>query len=114
MSIKGLEIRVGTVVSDKMQKTVVVAITVKKRHPLYGKSRSLTRSYKAHDEAQECRRGDTVRIVQTRPLSKEKRWRVIEIISRKGEVAAVPVVEEVEVVAEAEKVTEAEGEEKGE
>lgn len=86
--------REGTVVSDRMQKTVVVAVPVAHRHPLYGKRIWRTRKYKAHDEASQCRVGDKVLIAPTRPLSKEKRWRVVEVLSRKGEVAAVPVVEE--------------------
>ena len=72
--------RTGVVVSDKMDKTVVVAIKTKVRHPLYGKMVNRTRKFKAHDELNECGIGDTVKIMETRPLSKDKRWRVVEII----------------------------------
>jgi small subunit ribosomal protein S17 len=82
------KVRFGTVVSDKMQKTVVVAVESTKRHRLYNKTLRRTKRYKAHDERNECRLGDRVRIVETRPLSKEKRWRVAEIIV-KGDVADV-------------------------
>ena len=81
------KIREGLVVSDKMDKTVVVAVETKKVHPLYKKAVKVTKKYKAHDENNDCKIGDTVKIIETRPLSREKRWRVIEIIS-KGEVAA--------------------------
>lgn len=73
---------VGTVVSDRMEKTVVVAVERRVAHPLYGRSVRRTKRYKAHDEANACRVGDRVRIVETRPLSKEKRWRVAEILAR--------------------------------
>ena len=69
--------RTGVVVSDKMDKTVVVAISTKVRHPLYG-----TRKFKAHVEENQCGIGDTVRIMETRPISKDKRWRVVEIIEK--------------------------------
>ena len=74
--------RVGVVVSDKMDKTIVVAIKTKVRHPLYGKMVNRTRKFKAHDENNECGIGDTVKIMETRPLSKDKRWRVVEIIEK--------------------------------
>ncbi|MBS7228756.1 MAG: 30S ribosomal protein S17 [Christensenellales bacterium] len=74
--------RTGVVVSDKMDKTVVVAIKTKVRHPLYGKMVNRTRKFKAHDELNECGIGDTVKIMETRPLSKDKRWRVVEIIEK--------------------------------
>ena len=74
--------RTGVVVSDKMDKTVVVAIKTKVRHPLYGKMVNRTRTFKAHDERNECGIGDTVKIMETRPLSKDKRWRVVEIIEK--------------------------------
>ena len=74
--------RVGVVVSDKMEKTVVVAIKERVKHPLYGKIVNRTKTFKAHDEQNECGIGDTVRIVETRPLSKEKRWRVVEIVEK--------------------------------
>ena len=71
--------RVGLVVSDKMQKTVVVAIERRVAHPMYGKMMTRTRNVKAHDEENSAKTGDTVRIIETRPLSKDKRWRVVEI-----------------------------------
>ena len=74
--------RTGVVVSDKMDKTVVVAIKTKVRHPLHGKMVNRTRKFKAHDEENACGIGDTVRIMETRPLSKDKRWRVAEIIEK--------------------------------
>lgn len=74
--------RIGYVVSDKMDKTVVVAVETTKRHPLYKKIFKRIVKYKAHDEANECKLGDKVRIIETRPLSREKRWRVGEIITR--------------------------------
>jgi small subunit ribosomal protein S17 len=80
--------RLGFVVSDKMNKTVVVAVETPKRHPVYKKTIKRVVKYKAHDEENKCKRGDKVRIVETRPLSKDKRWRVVEIVS-KGEVLEV-------------------------
>ena len=74
--------RTGVVVSDKMDKTIVVAIKTKVRHPLYGKMVNRTTKFKAHDEENACGIGDTVRIMETRPLSKDKRWRLIEIIEK--------------------------------
>ncbi len=74
--------RVGRVVSDKMQKTVVVAIERRVPHPVYGKMVTRTTRLKAHDEENNAKAGDTVRIVETRPLSKDKRWRVVEIVER--------------------------------
>src|SRR5579871_5000689 len=74
--------RVGLVVSDKMQKTVVVAIERRVAHPVYGKMITRTKRLKAHDEENSAKTGDTVRIVETRPLSKDKRWRVVEIVDR--------------------------------
>ena len=74
--------RVGVVVSDKMDKTAVVAIKTKVRHPLYGKMVNRTRKFKAHDEETACGIGDTVRIMETRPISKDKRWRLVEIIEK--------------------------------
>ena len=73
---------VGIVVSDKMEKTVVVLVSMKKKHPIYGKYITCTKKYKAHDEKNECKVGDTVRIVETRPLSKDKYFRVQEIVER--------------------------------
>jgi small subunit ribosomal protein S17 len=80
--------RLGFVVSDKMNKTVVVAVETPKRHPVYKKTIKRVVKYKAHDEENKCKRGDRVRIVETRALSKDKRWRVVEIVS-KGEVLEV-------------------------
>jgi len=74
--------RTGIVVSDKMDKTVVVAIRERVQHPLYGKIVNRTVKLKAHDEKNECGIGDTVRIAETRPLSKDKRWRVVEIVEK--------------------------------
>ena len=74
--------RVGVVVSDKMDKTVVIAILDSIRHPLYNKIVKRTVKLKAHDEKNECGVGDRVRIMETRPLSKDKRWRVVEIIEK--------------------------------
>ena len=74
--------RVGLVVSDKMMKTVVVSIERRVQHPVYGKMVRRTKKLKAHDEENAAKTGDTVRIMETRPLSKDKRWRVVEIIER--------------------------------
>ncbi|MCD8332803.1 MAG: 30S ribosomal protein S17 [Clostridiales bacterium] len=73
---------VGKVVSDKMDKTIVVAVEDNVRHPLYGKIVKKTYKLKAHDENNECGIGDTVRVMETRPLSKEKRWRLVEIMEK--------------------------------
>jgi len=72
----------GKVVSDKMEKTVVVAVESLVRHPLYQRTIRRTQKFKAHDEENSCRIGDKVKMMETRPLSKEKRWRVIEILDR--------------------------------
>ena len=85
---KKYKTRTGRVVSDRMNKTVVVVVTTLKRHPLYKKTLRHTARYKAHDENNACKLGDMVRIVEARPLSKEKHWRVAEIIVR-GEVAEI-------------------------
>ena len=74
--------RVGIVVSDKMDKTIVVEIKTRVRHPLYGKIMNRTTKIKAHDENNECGIGDTVRVMETRPLSHDKRWRLVEIIEK--------------------------------
>ena len=74
--------RVGTVVCDKMDKTIVVEIKERVRHPLYGKIMNQTSKLKAHDENNECGIGDTVRIMETRPLSKDKCWRLVEIVEK--------------------------------
>ena len=82
--------RVGRVVSDKMDKTVVVAVETPKRHPIYKKTIKRLAKYKAHDENNQCRLGDTVRIVETRPLSRQKRWRVAEILTKREVVKVQP------------------------
>jgi small subunit ribosomal protein S17 len=82
---------VGSVVSDKMDKTVVVRVERLVRHPRYGKVLRRTKKYKAHDAENECRVGDVVRIVESRPLSREKRWAVEEILKRTGIEAAMEV-----------------------
>jgi small subunit ribosomal protein S17 len=74
--------RVGRVASNKMQKTVVVEIEVLKRHPIYHRNIRRTARLKAHDEQNSCRAGDLVRVESTRPLSKEKHWRVVEVLNR--------------------------------
>ena len=74
--------RTGKVVSDKMEKTIVVAVEDHVRHPLYKKIVKRTYKLKAHDENNECRIGDTVKVMETRPLSKDKRWRLVEIIEK--------------------------------
>ena len=74
--------RTGVVVSDKMDKTIVVEIRTRVRHPLYGKIMNRTNKIKAHDEENQCGIGDTVKIMETRPLSKEKHWRLVEIIEK--------------------------------
>jgi len=77
-----LKERVGTVVSDKMEKTVVVAVENRFPHPIYQKTVSRTTRYKVHDEDNACRVGDRVRIIETRPLSRTKRWRVAEVLDK--------------------------------
>lgn len=72
----------GVVMSDKMDKTVVVAVTTTRRHQLYGKVIRRVKKYKAHDEANECHQGDTVQIIESRPISRDKRWSVVSIIER--------------------------------
>lgn len=79
------KVREGVVVSDKMNKTVVVAVESLVKHPLYGRRMRRTKRYKAHDEENQCRTGDRVRIEETRPLSKDKNWRVIAILSHHQE-----------------------------
>ena len=74
--------RTGVVFSNKMDKTITVAVKWKEKHPIYGKFVNKTKKYHAHDEKNECNIGDTVRIMETRPLSKLKRWRLTEIIER--------------------------------
>ena len=74
--------RVGVVVSDKMDKTITIAVKYRVRHPLYGKIMNRTTKITAHDENNECGIGDTVRVMETRPLSHDKRWRLVEIIEK--------------------------------
>lgn len=74
--------RIGIVSSNKMDKTIVVVETKRQKHPMYGKFVLKTKKYTAHDEDNTCNEGDTVKIMETRPLSKNKRWRVVEIIER--------------------------------
>lgn len=76
------KIRQGKVVSDKMDKTVVVAVENLVRHPLYGRTLRRTNRFKAHDETNDCHVGDTVEIMETRPISREKRWRVNRVVER--------------------------------
>ena len=76
------KVKVGTVISDKMDKTVVLAIEDFVRHSLYGKAVKRTKKIKVHDENNECRVGDKIRIMETRPLSKDKRWRLVEIVEK--------------------------------
>ena len=87
--------RIGVVVSDKMDKTIVVAIRTRVKHPLYGKIMNRTNKIKAHDEENQCGIGDTVKIMETRPLSKDKHWRLVEIIE-KAKYAALTVSKEEE------------------
>jgi small subunit ribosomal protein S17 len=74
--------RVGVVVSEKMDKTVIVSVVIREKHPIYGKFMKKTKKFYAHDESNNGHEGDTVRIMETRPLSKTKRWRLVEIIER--------------------------------
>lgn len=76
------KVRVGFVTSDKMDKTIVVTVEEFIRHPLYGKRVKRTKKFKAHDEENTCGIGDKVRIMETRPLSKDKRWRLVEIVEK--------------------------------
>ena len=87
---KKRKVRIGRVVSDKMDKTVVVTVETLRHHPLYKKTIRRAVKYKAHDEKNECRIGDIVRIMETRPLSREKRWRVAEVITKKEVVEVQP------------------------
>jgi small subunit ribosomal protein S17 len=92
----------GTVVSDKMQKTIVVSVERKKKHRLYHKVVTVTERYKAHDEDNTCKLGDVVRIQECRPLSKDKRWRVVQVLA-KGDVAEIApesIGREIEVTAQ--------------
>ena len=81
--VRGLrKTRVGVVVSDKMDKTVVIEIRERVKQPLYGKIMNRTAKLKVHDENNECGVGDTIRVMETRPLSKDKRWRLVEIVEK--------------------------------
>ena len=82
---------IGQVVSNKMEKTVVVAVRRTRRHPLYGKVIRVSKRYKVHDENNECQPGDEVRIVESRPYSKDKHWRVEEILHRAVQVDTTPL-----------------------
>ena len=76
------KVMIGTVVSNKMDKTVVVAVETSEKHKIYGKVQKRTYKLKAHDENNECQEGDKVKVMETRPLSKDKRWRVVEIVEK--------------------------------
>ena len=76
------KVMIGTVVSNKMDKTVVVAVETSEKHKIYGKVQKRTYKLKAHDEKNECQEGDKVKVIETRPLSKDKRWRVVEIVEK--------------------------------
>ena len=76
------KVMIGTVVSNKMDKTVVVAVETSEKHKIYGKVQKRTYKLKAHDEKNECQEGDKVKVMETRPLSKYKRWRVVEIVEK--------------------------------
>ena len=76
------KVMIGTVVSNKMDKTVVVAVETSEKHKIYGKVQKRTYKLKAHDEKNECQEGDKVKVMETRPLSKDKRWRVVEITEK--------------------------------
>ena len=76
------KVMIGTVISDKMDKTVVVAVQRNVRHKIYGKTVKKTYKLKAHDEENKCQTGDTVKVMETRPLSKDKRWRVVKIVEK--------------------------------
>ena len=95
------KVKVGRVVSDKMDKTIVVSVERLSRHPLYKRVIRLTTRFKAHDEHNEARIGDTVRIVESRPLSATKRWRMTEIVTRAAEGASEALVAEERATSEA-------------
>jgi small subunit ribosomal protein S17 len=106
--------KVGRVVSDKMDKTIVVSVERLSRHPLYKRVIRLTTKFKAHDERNEARIGDTVRIVESRPLSATKRWRMVEIVARADEGAGEPVVAEEQATSDAIHAAAHPGRERGE
>jgi len=101
--------KVGQVLSNRMEKTVIVRVEAYRQHPVYKKKTRNITKYKVHDEKKECHEGDTVRIIETRPLSKEKRWRIDEILIHAAALAAKPQEIEPKIIAEKEKpaVTEA-------
>jgi small subunit ribosomal protein S17 len=76
------KVRIGKVISNQMEKSIVVGVEYKKKHPIYGKFVKKTSTFMAHDENNECGIGDTVKIMETRPLSKRKRWRLVEIVEK--------------------------------
>ncbi|MFA7467512.1 MAG: 30S ribosomal protein S17 [Desulfotomaculaceae bacterium] len=80
------KVRTGTVTSNKMEKTVVVSVDSTGRHPVYGRTIRVSKKYKAHDEENVCNIGDRVKIMETRPLSKDKRWRVVEVVRKTEQV----------------------------
>jgi small subunit ribosomal protein S17 len=83
MEVRNLrKVMIGTVVSNKMDKTVVVAVETSEKHKIYGKIQKRTYKLKAHDENNTCQEGDKVKVMETRPLSKDKRWRVVEIVEK--------------------------------
>ena len=90
MSFERRKVRIGSVVRDKMDKTVVVQVEWRRRHPLYGKAVRRQTLLRAHDRDNQCRIGDTVRVMETRPLSKTKRWRVVEILTRQDIADVLP------------------------
>jgi small subunit ribosomal protein S17 len=92
--LTGRQQKMGRVTSNRMQKTIVVAVESLKRHPIYKRTYKYTTKFKAHDEHNDARIGDIVRIEETRPLSKEKRWRLLEIVKRAEQTVAPDVVEE--------------------
>ena len=93
---KSIKERIGIVLSNKMQKTIVVQISRKARHPLYGKVINKAKKFKVHDEKNEAKIGDRVRIIETRPLSKEKRWRLVEVVARGAVKASVELKDALE------------------
>ncbi len=111
MAEKNRKIRVGRVVSDKMEKTVVVAVQTTKTHPLYKKLMRRTTKFMAHDEASQAHMGDLVRIAESRPISKHKHWRVVEILERRQQVAPVEEVATADVPEIVESKSAAEAEE---
>jgi len=87
---KKRKIKIGKVVSDRMEKTVVVSVMTSRRHPIYKKILRSAVKYKVHDEENQAKRGDEVKIIETRPLSKEKRWRILEILVKREAIEIQP------------------------